>query len=387
MDRNFALLGLREDATKDEVRQAYELRVRKYRSSDYDDDPDYVRKKISELKNAYEAAYSMAGTSRAYDEYEGNTERQEAADRKDAYEPKPYKPRAYRPEDYDHDKFERDRDRAARRGEDHRFKTPDISKLRDKMDSLKDTVSENVSGLVEEVRKSSEPREESRGSGGVTEETPRPVDIPRLDGSGSGKVIETPVGANKRVYGSDSNTTVKGGSVAGMIIALLVGVVIMFTSMCDDDGSDYYYDDYEDSPYSYTYVTDREDQVYDTAGEANNLLNQQEYADSYSAEVYSDDDIKKAGDRFAKNYLEMDSLEDVNQYLYDNYDEYATDASATYDEQMMQILAFYGFMSEDEAAGLINPYTDKPITDLLSYLKYINKYYKENGLVNGDEES
>ena len=57
MNSNFAKLGLREDATKEQVKQAYELRLRKYKSSDYDDDPDYVRKKIAELKTAYNAAY------------------------------------------------------------------------------------------------------------------------------------------------------------------------------------------------------------------------------------------------------------------------------------------------------------------------------------------
>ena len=60
MDRNFALLGLREDATKDEIKEAYESRLQKYHSSDYDDDPEYLRQKLAELKSAYEQAMKAA---------------------------------------------------------------------------------------------------------------------------------------------------------------------------------------------------------------------------------------------------------------------------------------------------------------------------------------
>lgn len=417
MNRNFAILGLREDATKEQVKQAYELRLRKYKSSDYDDDPDYVRKKTSELKAAYDAAYSMAGNAPAYDDYEETFGRrgdfvreddQSADYEPDDYEPEVYKPKVYRPENYDHDKFERDRDRAARAGEDRRFKGPDISKLRDKMDNLKTTVSENVGGLVEDIRKSSEQRDrdpeerhetpagtsanvrrlDSDQSGRIVEPTPHPVNSPRLDGSGSGRVIETSTGADKPVYNSSDSATVKGGSVAGMIIALLIGVVIMFVSMCDDGSDDYNYDDYEDTTsYSYTYNTDRDERVYNTAVEVNNLLYEQDYVNSYTSYGYSEDDVKKAADRFSKNYLEMNDVEEVTQYLYDNYGEFYTDTSASYEEQMTQILAFYGFMSEAEAEGRINPYTDKTIANFLDYLKYINKYYRENGILDGDEES
>lgn len=370
MNSNFAKLGLREDATKEQVKQAYELRLRKYKSSDYDDDPDYVRKKIAELKIAYDAAYSVAGNSHTA----GNS---------DDYERKEFKPRRYEPEKYDHDKFERDRDRAARQGEDRHFKTPDISKLRDKMDTLKSTVSENVGGFVEDIRKASEQRD------GEPEERPEApartsANVRRLDDSGSGGVIQTPTGADKPVYdGNDSS--VKGGSVAGMIIALLVGVVIMFVSMCDD-GGDIYYDDYDDSSYSYAYNNDSDENIYNTAIDVNNLLYEQSSADSYSSGGYTEKEIKKAADRFAKNYLKMDDITSVTSYLYDSYEEFATDTSESYEEQITQVLAFYGFMDVYEAEGTLSPYTHKPIADLLSYIRYINKYYRENGLANEGEE-
>ena len=60
MDRDFALLGLREGASKEEIRAAYERRLAKYKTADYADDPDYVRRKREELKAAYESAVGKA---------------------------------------------------------------------------------------------------------------------------------------------------------------------------------------------------------------------------------------------------------------------------------------------------------------------------------------
>lgn len=407
MNRNFAILGLSEDATKEQVKQAYELRAHKYKSSDYDDDPDYVRKKLDELKSAYDAAYSAAGTSRAYENYDEETYERDDYERKtpssDAYEPEVYKPREYRPEKYDHDRFERERDRAARKGEDHRFRTPDISKLRDKMDSLKSTVSENISGLAEDIRESANRANEEAeappvyrertsphvrrlddsGSGRVIEpeSESQPVSPPRLDDSGYGGVIQTPTGADTPIYKSSGNSTMKGGSIAGTIIALLIAFVMMFASMCDD-GPEYDDDDYSSLyVYSYEYNNDSDQRIYNTAIAANDLLNEQD-DDVYIFEEYSEEDVKKEADRFAKNYLKMDSIEEVTQYLYENYSEYSTYTDEPYEEQMTQILAFYGFMDEVDAEGLINPFTEQPIADFVKYLEYINQYYKENGISN-----
>ncbi|MEE0516035.1 MAG: hypothetical protein UC961_10325, partial [Emergencia sp.] len=60
MDRDFALLGLREGASKEEIRAVYERRLAKYKTADYADDPDYVRRKREELKAAYESAVGKA---------------------------------------------------------------------------------------------------------------------------------------------------------------------------------------------------------------------------------------------------------------------------------------------------------------------------------------
>lgn len=53
MDYNYTLLGLREDATLEDAKSAYEYWKKKYKATDYDDEPEYARRKIAQLTEAY----------------------------------------------------------------------------------------------------------------------------------------------------------------------------------------------------------------------------------------------------------------------------------------------------------------------------------------------
>ncbi len=53
MDYNYTLLGLREDATLEDAKSAYEYWKKKYKAADYDDEPEYARRKIAQLTEAY----------------------------------------------------------------------------------------------------------------------------------------------------------------------------------------------------------------------------------------------------------------------------------------------------------------------------------------------
>ncbi len=56
----FEILGLNEDATTEEVQEAYERKAAQYSSNVYDEDPKYVKKQLKVLKAAYEEAYQTA---------------------------------------------------------------------------------------------------------------------------------------------------------------------------------------------------------------------------------------------------------------------------------------------------------------------------------------
>lgn len=62
MDRRdaFSLLGVREDASPEQIAQAYQYRLKKYKSDDYADEPAYARRKMAELKQAYALATGQA---------------------------------------------------------------------------------------------------------------------------------------------------------------------------------------------------------------------------------------------------------------------------------------------------------------------------------------
>ena len=55
MERIYAyrLLGLREGASQKQIDAAYDERRRKYKSPDYQDEPEYAARKMRELQEAY----------------------------------------------------------------------------------------------------------------------------------------------------------------------------------------------------------------------------------------------------------------------------------------------------------------------------------------------
>ena len=57
MDRNYyyRILGLNENATSKQIKQAYEERIAKLSSADYRDDPFYAEKKKRQATEAYRA--------------------------------------------------------------------------------------------------------------------------------------------------------------------------------------------------------------------------------------------------------------------------------------------------------------------------------------------
>ncbi len=62
MDYNYTLLGLREDATLENAKEAYEYWKKKYKTADFYDEPEYAKRKIAQLTEAYtNVCRSIAG--------------------------------------------------------------------------------------------------------------------------------------------------------------------------------------------------------------------------------------------------------------------------------------------------------------------------------------
>ena len=53
MNSDYIMLGLREDATLEDAKVAYEYWKKKYKAADFDDEPEYAKRKIRALGEAY----------------------------------------------------------------------------------------------------------------------------------------------------------------------------------------------------------------------------------------------------------------------------------------------------------------------------------------------
>lgn len=59
MKRCFEILGVGEDVTLDQLREAFEKKDASYKNGFYEEDPKYVKRKRKELHAAYEEAVSV----------------------------------------------------------------------------------------------------------------------------------------------------------------------------------------------------------------------------------------------------------------------------------------------------------------------------------------
>ncbi|MEG0924664.1 MAG: hypothetical protein RSE98_06410 [Anaerovoracaceae bacterium] len=62
MNKYYSVLGVSEEATKEEIQAAYEYRTKKYKAADYQDDPEYVHRKTMDLNEAYSAIMGGAAS-------------------------------------------------------------------------------------------------------------------------------------------------------------------------------------------------------------------------------------------------------------------------------------------------------------------------------------
>lgn len=60
MKQCFEILGLDENATREQIQEAYDRKAARYSGDLYAEDPKYAKRKLKELRQAYEEAYRLA---------------------------------------------------------------------------------------------------------------------------------------------------------------------------------------------------------------------------------------------------------------------------------------------------------------------------------------
>ena len=298
--RSFAVLGLRKGAGKDEIRAAYERRLQKYKSSDYEDDPEYVKKKLRELADAYEtASRGAADLPSAGRRTAGTKRRRESATASARKRTAP----AFRKE---YESGERREHKAWVNA-----------------DAL-----HKAGGIVPNMR------EEDKKKGIV------------------------------------------------IVLAILIGVVGFALVLLPDSDSyeESYYYGYEDSNiygYEFAELSDADQEIHAMAESAGEYLLQQDYADEYPAEKVSLAELRTAADQFVQNYMNIQTVEEVTDYLGENYGDYYIVSEDDLKLQIDEMLNFYGFQPYYMADGMTDPYTGEAITSRKGYLDYLNAFYEE----------
>ena len=131
------------------------------------------------------------------------------------------------------------------------------------------------------------------------------------------------------------------------------------------------------SAVTYEEMEERDQKISGYASSISSLLDVQPRYSSAHWTYDTGDTYKKEADLFAQNYWELDSIDDVTEYLFEAYPEYPIESSETLEVQLDHIFQFYDFPSVEDAQWYDNPYTEERMTNYGDYLEFLNQYYDE----------
>ncbi len=301
MNRSFRILGVKDDATREEVKAAYELKVSRYKGPDYAEDPEYVEIKLRELKTAFDEAYTRAGGG----------------------------------------------------------SRPEVRPVSQRTETLGD-------------REASDRAENELG-----------IDFSEIAGKLQ-DIVRGKISLPKRSRPEAHTPQVKKIIISAvtMIAVVLVTAIggCMYEIFDGGTGSGY---DYPQSIYDYDYdeVSDKDWELSDFAWDSRMYLSDGEILDDCPVLERETGDGEKSykaeADQFAQNYWQYESVEDVTQYLCDNYPDFSSDPYSPIEEQLDAIFYFYEFQDIEDAIWYPNPYTNEPMDSYGDYLEYLNQYWED----------
>ncbi len=387
--RSFSMLGLSETATKEQIKAAYERKAAKYKGPDYAEERAYAERKLTQLYQAYQEAYEAAesgpstrSTSRIERDVEPITkEKQKKTTRlldaeRDASEHNNREKFHQWMERRDDDRHER-KTRRTGKMELPKLSKPDFSKLREKLDEIKEEVATQL-----ELHSDDED-----GTGYEMEPLAVEPEFEKADFSEpAGKYInaeaEMPEDepASEKIYTEDSSEAKDGKlEVVKLIISVII-IIVTAVGGCGDDSIDDM--DYEETGCEYIFdlasedILDEDREIASLADESYILLLNQDERDfsSYTYEIEKEDEEK--ANQFAKNYWGKESIQAVLDDLDEKYGDYLDFESETLGIQLDEIFKFYGFADLDTACMYERPYTGGQIESYGDYLEYLNRFYE-----------
>ena len=356
--RSFRILGLSETATKAQVEAAYKRKVAIYKSPNYADESEYADRKLKELYQAYQYASKWAESNPNVSRLPYNKQ-----DDMRGEEKKPVKSTRLLEEERsaaEHNTREKIHQWMERRDEE---KKDDLSTETNTFRSSKKTKAKRVKPGNHDFSKIKQKLGEAKAKLESYNE-PLPWETEADSAAVGERVTET--GTVEPAKPSGKRSIVSG------VITIIITIVSIISACDAFDTDDYLYD------YEYSAIAEKDHAIANMAEASEDPIYE---LDSY---IYNEETpipeeeetyLEKA-DLFAKNYWKMNSIDDVSDYLYDNYSDYYTDSTYSLDEQLDSIFRFYGFDDLDWVAGYVSPYNNEPIEGYGDYLDYLNQFYE-----------
>jgi len=391
----FRELGLSEHATKAQVEEAYARRVARYKGPDYAEEPEYVHRKLTALRAAYEEARQIARTG----DDSGYKPVVREEERRNTLKPVKKKAKTF-DADYGDDEhaFSEKFHQWLEKRDDNKARKSNKSAKKDRK-KKKGGMIEDLKNIDAEKLKSAwkEFKSDALGLGHtpLVPEEEEDVDVETFDFLRDDDDDDDYVFTDSGQRLGESGTVVSepkaekksgGAELVSVIATLLIAGMTLFGS-CGDDSVSYedeydYIDEYGveyvyDYADNYDTLTDLDGRVKDLAEGAREELYMAEQHGSATWWIDEEETLRPYADEFAQNYWMMDSIEEVTNHLAEVYYDYPADSSMTLDQQLNYIFAFYGFMEVDDAQFFENPYHGNRMKCFSDYLDYLNQYAEE----------
>lgn len=354
------LLGLHEDANRSQIQEAYSRRSKKYHSKDYDDEPEYAKKKLLLLMEARNIALGNSSPSSKGISHKARfTSRHIASDYDDFNEctfdsDAKHSSKRHTGEKIYNRAERRDRNRAESRDR-NRDRNHSFSS---KKKSSKMTLSQHLDKLKKEISDY-----QAEDAEMINE------DYNLYDN------LEESVASDNVTIGNVSTGNVKKKADTKSIISVLSFAILVFsilTTMCSTFDIDYD-DSYNEDEYYEDHITRIADELND---EYQYLFDESPNTDIVE-ESYFTEDIIDAGDRFTYEYTDG-IYYDLDQWIVDLQWAYPEEFQGEYidtESALHDIFKFYGFPEYAYFLGEVNYYTDEQILSFLDYVNFLIDYY------------
>ena len=363
MDRReaLALLGLHEDATRTQIDEAYSTWAKKYKAADYADEPEYARRKLALLKEAYSIATGSVAPSSGRsvrDEHRSERRSETRAERS-----RPERLSKHTTSDCDEHGSGLGKLKSLKSGYETTRKT-----FSQKFEEFKKEVAEYRAEDADMEAEEFLTDGEERGGGFDEERRER-----RSGGFDEYVQIAEPIGGSKAAgTGRGTADGREKKNVLNQILTFLSIVLVLVsigTTIYNSDSSSVTFETGEES----MYVSSVDQDINDTAEELSVVYDGVMPYDSVSEESYTEERFDDLLDQFTNVYTygEYISFDDWLDQLRAAYPGWLADSYEMKEDAFRDVLLLFEFPDYENCLGVENPGNGEPIKSMADYVQFL----------------